>query len=163
MPLKRRSCAMAAMLHCQILSLFFSSDRVGKKANRTVTGFAISKAGKVARSQYPDRLNLASRYILDGSTKAEDNTRLRTEARNSTAQYSIFVSCNKCAGLHEMGISVTMENGPASKQSIGELYDGKSLPKSLANLTQSSVTCPKTGRQSTQRNNRQIFLVPTKS
>jgi hypothetical protein len=84
-------------------------------------------------------------------------------AHNSATQYSIVVSCNKCAGMHEMGISVTMENGPASKQSIGELFDGKSLPKSLANLTQNSVTCPKTGRQSTQRNNYQIFLVPTKN
>jgi hypothetical protein len=74
---------MATMSHCQILSRFFSSDRVGKKANRTVTGFAISKTGKVAGSQYPDRLNLASGYILDGSTKAEDNTRLRTEAHNA--------------------------------------------------------------------------------
>ncbi len=84
-------------------------------------------------------------------------------ARNSMSQYSIVVSCNKCAGVHEMGISVTMENGPAEKQSIGDLYDGKSLPKNLANLSQNSVTCPKTGRQSTQRNNHQIFLVPTKN
>ena len=84
-------------------------------------------------------------------------------AHNSTSQYSIVVSCNKCAGVHEMGISVTMENGPANKQSIGDLYNGKSLPKNLANLTQNSVTCPKTGRQSTQRNNHQIFLVPTKN
>ena len=84
-------------------------------------------------------------------------------ARNSMSQYSIVVSCNKCAGVHEMGISVTMENGPAQKQSIGDLYDGKSLPKNLANLSQNSVTCPKTGRQSTQRNNHQIFLVPTKN
>ena len=84
-------------------------------------------------------------------------------AANATAQYSIVVSCNRCAGVHEMGISVTMENGPARKQSIGELYDGKTVPKFLANLTQNSVTCPKTGRQSTQRNNHQIFLVPTKN
>jgi hypothetical protein len=84
-------------------------------------------------------------------------------ARNSTSQYSIVVACNKCAGVHEMGISVTMENGPAAKQSIGDLYDGKSLPKNLANLSQNSVTCPKTGRQSTQRNNHQIFLVPAKN
>jgi hypothetical protein len=84
-------------------------------------------------------------------------------AHNSMAQYSIVVSCNKCAGMHEMGISVRMENGPVDKQSIGDLYDGKSLPKSLANLTQNSVTCPKTGRQSTQRNNYKIFLVPTKN
>ena len=84
-------------------------------------------------------------------------------AQNPTSRYSIVASCNKCAGLHDMGISVTMENGPAGKQSLGDLYDGKSLPKNLANLTQSSVTCPKTGRQSTQRNNHQIFLVPTKN
>jgi hypothetical protein len=62
-----------------------------------------------------------------------------------------------------MGISVTMENGPAGKQSIGDLYEGKILPKNLANLSQNSVTCPKTGRQSTQRDNHQIFLVPTKN
>jgi hypothetical protein len=86
-----------------------------------------------------------------------------SKAHNPTSQYSIVASCNKCAGLHDMGISVTMENGPAGKQSLGDLYNGKSLPKNLANLTQSSVTCPKTGRQSTQRNNHQIFLVPTKN
>ena len=65
------------MIHCQILSIFFRSDCTGKKAIRTLIGFEISKTGKVARSQYPDRLNLASRYILDGTTKAGDNTRLR--------------------------------------------------------------------------------------
>ncbi len=80
---------------------------------------------------------------------------------NSLTQYSIVVTCNKCAGLHEMGISVTMEDGPTYKQSIRDVYDGKSLPKSLANLTNTSISCPKTGRQSTQKNHHQIFLVPT--
>ena len=76
-------------------------------------------------------------------------------------EYRIVVSCNKCAGLHEMGFSVTMEDGPVDKQSIGDLYDGKSLPKNLASLTSVSISCPKTGRQSTQKNLHQIFLVPT--
>jgi hypothetical protein len=76
-------------------------------------------------------------------------------------EYRIVANCNKCAGLHEMGFSVTMEDGPVDKQSIGDLYDGKSLPKSLATLTSTSVSCPKTGRQSTQKNLHQIFLVPT--
>jgi hypothetical protein len=80
---------------------------------------------------------------------------------HSTTEYSIVVTCNKCAGLHEMGISVTMENGPVDKQSIGDRYDGKGLPKSLANLTTTNISCPKTGRQSTQKNLHQIFLVPT--
>lgn len=82
---------------------------------------------------------------------------------NSLTQYSIVVTCNKCAGLHEMEISVTIENGPVDKQSIGDLFDGKSLPKSLANLTNTSISCPKTGRQSTQKNYHQIFLVPARN
>jgi hypothetical protein len=82
-------------------------------------------------------------------------------AVHSTTEYSIVVTCNKCAGLHEMGISVRMENGPVDKQSIGDLYDGKTLPKNLANLTNTSISCPKTGRQSTQKNHHQVFLVPT--
>ena len=80
---------------------------------------------------------------------------------NSTAQYSIVVACNKCGGLHETGISVTIEHGPVTKQSVGALYEGKSLPKSLADLTNTSITCSKTGRQSTQKNLHQIFLVPS--
>jgi hypothetical protein len=79
---------------------------------------------------------------------------------HSTTEYRIVVTCNKCAGLHEMGISVPMENGPVDKQSIGNLYDGKGLPKSLASLSSTSISCPKTGRQSTQKNLHQIFLVP---
>jgi hypothetical protein len=62
-----------------------------------------------------------------------------------------------------MGIPVVMEDGPSDKQSISELYNGKTLPQSLADLTNNSVTCPQTGRQSTQKNNHHIFLVPTKS
>jgi hypothetical protein len=78
----------------------------------------------------------------------------------SSSRYTIVVACNKCAGLHEMGISVTIEDGPVEKQNIGDLYDGKSLPKSLADLTNTSISCPQTGKQSTQKNLHQIFLVP---
>ena len=84
-------------------------------------------------------------------------------AKNSRAQYRVFVSCNRCGGEHEMGMSVVIEDGPSDKQSISDLYNGKTLPKSLADLTNNSVSCPQTGRQSTQKNNHQIFLVPTKS
>jgi len=56
---------------------------VGKKAIQTLTGFEISKAGKVARRQSTVRLNPASCFILDGTTKAGDNTPLRTEGHNA--------------------------------------------------------------------------------
>jgi hypothetical protein len=88
------------------------------------------------------------------------------EARPSTArtaQYGISVSCNKCAGMHETGISIAMEDGPIDKQSIGDFYGEKSLPKSLATLSQESFSCPVTGRQSIQKDARQIFLIPIKA
>jgi hypothetical protein len=62
-----------------------------------------------------------------------------------------------------MDISVVMEDGPFDKQRIGNLYQGKSIPKGLADVVHHSVTCPKTGTQSTQKDNRQIFLVPSKN
>jgi hypothetical protein len=77
--------------------------------------------------------------------------------------YGVFASCNKCGGMHDMGVSVTMADGPLVKQSIASLYDGKTLPKILSELGSHNVTCPKTGRQSVQKNNHQIFLVPPKS
>jgi hypothetical protein len=87
----------------------------------------------------------------------------QSRARNASGEYGVLVSCNKCGGLHDLGISVTMADGPAQMQSIGDLYAGKTLPKGLADLINRSITCSKTGRQSTQKNPQQIFLVPTKS
>ena len=70
--------------------------------------------------------------------KLEVEAALPSALRNSTDQYSIFVSCNKCAGVHGTGISITIENGPVDKQSIGDFYSGKSLPKTLATLSNQS-------------------------
>jgi len=88
---------------------------------------------------------------------------VHSTTKNSQTLYDVFVSCNKCGGVHEMGISVALEGGPFIKQSIGALYKEKSLPKNLADLANHSITCPRTGRQSTQKNQQQIFLVPPKS
>jgi hypothetical protein len=87
---------------------------------------------------------------------------LASTARNSTAQYSILATCNKCAGVHETGISITMEHGPVDKQSIGDFYTGKSLPKNLASLSSTNLACHLTGRQFIQKDTKQIFLVRIK-
>jgi hypothetical protein len=88
---------------------------------------------------------------------------LGSAEKRSQVRYRIAVSCNKCGGVHEMGIFVVLDDGPVNEQSIGAQYKGKILPKSLAGLTDNSITCPKTGRQSTQKNNDQIFLVPSEN
>jgi hypothetical protein len=82
---------------------------------------------------------------------------------NSVARYSIVALCNKCGATHDMANSVILKDGPIEKQSIGDFYDGKSLPMNLADLTSRSVSCPKTGRQSIQKDNHQIFLVPARN
>ena len=56
-----------------------------------------------------------------------------------------------------------MDDGPLVKQSIAALYEGKPLPKILSDVSNQSVSCPMTGRQSTQKDNHHIFLVPLKS
>ena len=60
-----------------------------------------------------------------------------------------------------MAVPVILEDGLIEKQSIGHVYEGKILPKSLAHLISRSV--PKTGRQSIQKDRHQIFLVPAKN
>jgi hypothetical protein len=82
--------------------------------------------------------------------------------KTSAAQYSIFALCNKCGGTHDMAVSVILKDGPVEKQSIGQVYKDGNLPASLTKLSSQSVTCPATGRRSTQKDNHQIFLVPAK-
>jgi len=83
--------------------------------------------------------------------------------KTSANQYSIFALCNKCGGTHDMEVSVILKNGPVEKQSIGHVYKDRDLPDSLAKLSRMSTTCPATGRGSTQKDNRQIFLIPAKN
>ena len=56
-----------------------------------------------------------------------------------------------------MAVSVMLNDGPIEKQSIGHVYNGRTLPKSLADLISRSVSCPKTGRQSIQKDKHQYF------
>jgi hypothetical protein len=82
--------------------------------------------------------------------------------KTSDTKYSIFALCNKCGGTHDMAVSVILRDGPIEKQSIADLYYGKTLPKIFAELTSRSVSCSNTGKQSIQKDNHQIFLVPAK-
>ena len=59
-----------------------------------------------------------------------------------------------------MPIRLTLDNGPADKQSIGDVYNGKELPPEVLRLHNNSVHCPKTGNYFYQRDNNQVFLVP---
>ncbi len=79
------------------------------------------------------------------------------------AKYNIFALCNACGDLHPMEIFVMLESGPTSKQSIGDRYRGRELPAELAALRDKRVYCPKLGRQYSQKNEKEIFLIPVES
>jgi hypothetical protein len=59
-----------------------------------------------------------------------------------------------------MGIQIPLNDGPAKKESIGNTYAGKELPPEVATLSNNTVTCPNTRKQTSQKDNNQVFLVP---
>ncbi len=42
-------------------------------------------------------------------------------------KYNVYALCNACGDLHPMEISVTLDDGPVEKQSIGDRYEAKGI------------------------------------
>jgi hypothetical protein len=61
-----------------------------------------------------------------------------------------------------MGVSIILKTGLVEKQNIGDVYEDRNLPASLAKLSSTSATCPAMGREFIQKDNHQIFLVTAK-
>ena len=75
-------------------------------------------------------------------------------------QYSIYVSCNQCAGEHPTGVAIHLDHGPDSKQSIRDVYHGGALPPQVAAIANRPCLCLKTGKLFTQQDDNQVFLEP---
>ena len=76
------------------------------------------------------------------------------------AKYSVHFFCDECSEVHPMKINLVLDDGPAAKESIGNTYAGRDLPPQVATLSNNKITCPNTGRLTSQENNNQVFLVP---
>jgi hypothetical protein len=76
------------------------------------------------------------------------------------AMYNVCAVCNACGDLHTTGITVSLNGGPTTKQSIEEAFANKDPPPNIAELKDKRVHCPKIGRQYAQRDDRKIFLIP---
>lgn len=76
------------------------------------------------------------------------------------AVYGVYFFCNECSDVHPLGISINLNDGPAKKESINDVYDGKELPKEIATLSNNKTICPKTRKLTSQKDNNQVFLVP---
>lgn len=76
------------------------------------------------------------------------------------AQYSVYFFCDECSQVHPLGIAISLADGPAKKESIGDLYAGKELPQQIATLLGNKTICPNTRKMTSQKDNKQVFLVP---
>jgi len=76
------------------------------------------------------------------------------------AQYDVYVFCDDCGETHPMDISIGLDDGPAEKASIGDIYKGRDLPQDVVDMIDNYTQCPKTGKMILQKDNDQVFLVP---
>ena len=74
--------------------------------------------------------------------------------------YDVYVFCNECSDVHCMGKGISLEDGPAGKESLGRAYAGKELPPDIATLLKSGLQCPQTNNTFVQQDTDEVFLVP---
>jgi len=74
--------------------------------------------------------------------------------------YDISVRCKDCGREHPVLLRVHIEDGPDRKQSIAELFHGRSVPPQVAAVRWHNAVCPKTGSKVSLKNNDEVFLVP---
>jgi hypothetical protein len=82
------------------------------------------------------------------------------KGENKMTKYMVHFFCDECSEVHPIHIIITLNDGPAKKESINNLYAGKELPTSVASLINNKTTCPNTGKLTSQADNNQVFLVP---
>jgi hypothetical protein len=75
-------------------------------------------------------------------------------------QYEIYVLCTECGVEHPMRVRIYLQDGPATKQSIAEIFQGTSVPPQVSAIQGHKTLCLKTGRTFIQQSDDRIFLVP---
>jgi hypothetical protein len=75
-------------------------------------------------------------------------------------KYDIYAFCEPCKEEHPMGVEITLETGPAQKQSFGALNAATGIPTKVRAFMNEPVLCPKTGDMFVQADMNQLFLVP---
>jgi hypothetical protein len=76
------------------------------------------------------------------------------------AKYSVYFFCDKCGQVHPLGITIELNDGPPDRASIEDTYAGRELPPQIVTLTGNMTQCPNTRKMTSQKDNKQVFLVP---
>jgi hypothetical protein len=77
--------------------------------------------------------------------------------------YEISFHCNDCGFDHPVLLKIYVEDGPERKQSIAELFHGRSVLPQVAAIRGHTSFCHKTGTRFQLENDEQIFLMPPSS
>ncbi len=76
------------------------------------------------------------------------------------ATYEVHLFCDECCETHPCPTTISLDDGPADRASIGSTYGGKGLPSEITELLSNPIYCPTTARRTFQADNDQVFLVP---
>jgi len=74
--------------------------------------------------------------------------------------YDISVHCQDCGRDHPVLLRLHIEEVLQRKQSIAELFQGRSMPAQVEAIRGYNAFCPKSGRKFRLENDSEIFLVP---
>ncbi len=76
------------------------------------------------------------------------------------AKYSVRFKCDECGQVHTMGHDVFLENGPASKSTIGDIFSAGVIDPEVAKIIRNKSMCITSGNLTSQQDIQQIFLIP---
>lgn len=75
-------------------------------------------------------------------------------------EYSVLFYCDECCEVHPLGMSVKMDHGPTNRTRACDLYVHKDIEPDILRMKQNTTTCPNTGKLTSQKDDRQLFLIP---
>jgi hypothetical protein len=75
-------------------------------------------------------------------------------------QYMIYVFCNECLDLHQLGGLVELIDGPSTIMSVQANYLNRVVPRHLLSRIQRFGHCDKKQCATAQRNLGRVYLAP---
>jgi hypothetical protein len=75
--------------------------------------------------------------------------------------YRVYAHCVFCDEGHPFPFAVSLHINSGRKGSVGEIYEGKQLPRDIENIVKYTIQCTKSGSFFMQRNLNEVYLVPT--
>lgn len=77
------------------------------------------------------------------------------------ATFRLFAQCQFCGKGHPFPFAISLSLESSKEVCVGEIYDGKQLPRDIVNIVKNRVACTKVEKYFVQDDLNQVFLVQT--